>query len=811
MAEPLAPAQRPSKPESKGATEAFYFKDAMGQPVKITDPDMAEEYALSGQKQIGKEQAVAGTRAAQDLSYVDQNWGTAGKLGLGALSGLTLGLAPGILAKMGALDPGHIQAAQTSPWYTAGDVAGTLAPALLTGGEAGAARLLAPLDMAGSAAERLAASVLPETPGLLGRLASSPLRMAARGATEGALLNLGHTTGDALVQNKPLAAESLLASGVDGALFGGLVGAGLGTVGAIGSAAVDSAANFAKGAFGKNAASGAANRRAVGTLSRHLGLDEDALKSFESYKPFRSGEAPYASATKEAAGEAAEVGYKPAFKSINAELERGGGAVGESTPKMAEAAKKASAINQAIREEVAESATRVAAQTPSVSRVVGGIREEILRPIANTYDYIPTERALRPIERQLTQIENVPGAPEAYRAGTWKEWLKSRDQIASSSLAPELKQSVLNVVDREIHSSLEAAEAGLGDKLGAATAQLKMSKYLEETLGNKAAKELLTSEPHITPKDMAFMGFGATLGNPVPAMTYVAGRGISRIVKPKLEGWMARMAYESSVGQKAATAQVAAKERIKTTMRNFFKTSSMAPYKAAQVVKAERQKESKESINTRKGYEAAASRAEQLLSQNHQERIRMHANELAQQGYQDLAKALLMVNSRAANYLQWNTPPRAAAKQVHSLRPNLVPFTLTMAEFKHGRILEGVTKPFSILDDLEAGKLSRDKVAAVKYVYPELHSELVQQATEQVMEMKSQGKFLPMDKIVALGTALDAPIDSTLQPEYINNVQMALNSPPPQASPPGGSGPPMPTPALIQQSGMLSPLQTLTA
>src|SRR5260221_9299742 len=118
----------------------------------------------AGGKPISKEEAVAGNQAIETQKAVDQNWGVAGKLGLGLASGLSLGLAPGMMG----LNPEEVQAAQTSSWYTGGDIAGTVLPGLISGGgsleERGALGLLSRatpagiLDMAGSGTERLLGS-----------------------------------------------------------------------------------------------------------------------------------------------------------------------------------------------------------------------------------------------------------------------------------------------------------------------------------------------------------------------------------------------------------------------------------------------------------------------------------------------------------------------------------------------------------------------------------------------------------------------------------------------------------------------------
>ncbi len=86
-----------------------------------------------------------------------------------------------------------------------------------------------------------------------------------------------------------------------------------------------------------------------------------------------------------------------------------------------------------------------------------------------------------------------------------------------------------------------------------------------------------------------------------------------------------------------------------------------------------------------------------------------------------------------------------------------------------------------MIEKLESGSLSRDEAQAFRYVYPDLHEQVVEHAQQQILDSKEQGKFMPVEKIAQLGLLLGAPIDTILEPEYIGEVQMALHMPPPNA------------------------------
>lgn len=810
-----------------------YARDIMGQPVQ-GDP---EAMARLGNKAIGEQEALSSAQAAKDLSYVDQNWGTAGTLGMGALSGLTLGLGPGALAQAGLVDPGHIMAAQTSPLYTAGDIGGMVLPGLLTGGESVLARATPAgmMGLAGTASERLAARLLPESAGVMGRLASTPIRMAARGATESALMNLGHTAGDALVQNKPLSAEAMWASGVDGALGGGLIGAGMGTVGSLASQAVESMGNAVKGVVGKTA-------RGEAYALKSLGLGGEDLAS----------------------AKAGEGGLAGKLKSYGTALEEGGSSVGDTSSGKLQGAqnfiKKYEDIRMGAVKELEEQAAssapdlvRAKARTQDIvaSRLGTGTEAAAKEEVDSFWNGFVTKKALgRPTWNQQNNFRTFAQWIEAgegdglkgvakraayddYKAGmdrqfekytktfkdvestnalpaSWTDVVKARDEFALKATT-DVRKEVLNVLDSEIRSAMEGAGVeGAAEKYASATQSISLGKELESNLGKKVAQSLMATEPAITARDVGTFAGMAAIGHPLAGAGWISAKGIGRIAQKRFDPWMAQMAYNHSVGAKAAEATVGVQQKIAGSLKRFFKNTSELPYKAAQTVRAE--KYDRGPKIDRAAYEAAASKAEQLISENHQDKVRRYAESVAQQGYTELAGALMGVNQRAVQYLMWNMPPRQGGKAMNSLRPIPISDMPTMHEFKFIRQMKGLgmdgkNGPLSILDDLENGSVSREQVQAFKYTYPELHSELVATAAQEIADMKSSGRYLPVDKIASLSLTLDAPLDSIMRPEFIGAVQTALNTPPPETPP--GQPPAQPANVSIQSTGLLTQTQQL--
>lgn len=805
------------------ADKYVYSHDIMGQPVRAP-ADAADDISLLGNQFIGKDQAIAEADAQRNLSYVDQNWGALGKAGMGALSGLTLGLGPGLLASGGLVDPKHLEAAQVSPYYMAGDIAGTVAPAILSGGESLLGRGLAMtpaglMGAAGGVAERAIGKVLPEAVGLLGAGASVPVRLAARGATEGALISLGHQVGENLVQNKPLAAEAMAAMG-DGALFGGLIGGGFGTLGYLGSKAVEGASKAAR-----RVATGGSELGAVRRVASELGGGVESEILDVANKDVAAG--------KGLVRQYAEV------------LEGGGAKIGDSTVKKYQAAQTYTKAQEAVRANAVEALDSSASPfVPSFNRIEGRLETEIasqynqsvnrgdvLKELTsirkdfenvwphadipgNTVEPVPAKTA-KPVGASAVKSVEVEPARPGYeipdmRVATgenpsWKVLIQARDDFAAKATTP-IKRQALSILDSEIEAAMKGAGETLGQKVAdaakeyaASTTGIKLSKALEESLG--ATVNRVTGAP-ITMRDVGTAGGMALgLGKPASAATWLSAKGIGKMMHDKVGPWLAQMAYDNSIAAKAAESTNAVKGRITKSLDKFF----AKPKTGKAVSAAYAASKQRSSGPDRATYEAEANRVQRLISDNHMSRVQRYADDIARQGYQDLANQLMAVNQRAVLYVMNAMPKRKGAKALTSLRPQPVPMTLDMDEHRFLRQLSGMDFN-QLMDDFDSGKLSRDQVRTAWNVMPEIRNELAQQASMRIAEMKANGESLPMDKVMNLSLLLDAPLDRVAEADFINPVQQALNTP--ASPPPGPQGPPPANMAAsIDATGMLTPLQ----
>ncbi len=828
-----------------------YAIDPAGNPVELL-PNQLEGAAASNFKPISKAEAAQAQGARVSEERVNQNYGTVGKALAGVGGGLTLGLGPAAAVGLGA-DPGDIEALQETGAYKAGDIAGMIAPAFLSGGESLAAEGavtgrgavaralgLTPAGMlgrAGTAAESFAGRLLPEA-GVLGKLARPSFQMAARGAIEGALVNLAHTASDSIIQDKPLTWAAIAASGVDGALLGGLAGGALGAVGAGLGTTADAVGGFAGGRGGTTSAAKVARR--LGAGSKELSaMGEDA--GTEALRPFAEG-----------AGKELETGVIGSVKRYADVIKAGGASIGSDTPAVLRAAKQTAADAQTTSSGVIHTLDNEAPNmVPDIGRVEGRIHTDLqvkyggsediaykkvlaslerpapkpptspkYRPVGNAPKDTYTEFNKRLADEYNSSLDTFDEALKEHNAtpklrfgdaGTWKSWEDSRAQLAgfvknSSGLEQDVYRTALNAMDSEIRMSMEAAsdsigKPGLSQTYHGALMTKSIADELTDMIGVKAGKESLVNPLHLNGGDVGSMAYSTMFGHPFGGAVIVAGKHIVQHLQRKIEPWMAESAYRSMLGASAGAATTSVGNRMSGAVKKFLST---APRLAAEASSSSHKPV--DGINySRKNYESSLAATEKLISDTHRTKVQEFAAQLAQMGHPQMADEAAQQYQRATEYLNYNKPMSTKLKQAGQMGKIPTPVGLTTKEMKFLRIDRAIKNPLSLLDDLENGNLSREAVKAVKYVYPPLHEDLVFRAAQEMLAVKEEGKFVPADKLAMLGTVLDSPIDSKLEKPYIDAIQSALAT---NAQPqPGDKSAPAPAPVISETSTYQTPLQ----
>lgn len=750
-------------------TDKFYVETATGRIRTVDNPEQAQELAQQGRTFVSPEtakqeygQEVGGERVANE-------YGTLGQAALGAASGLTLGLGPAAYSwlsgdKKFANDYSLMQG--SSPFF-AGEAAGMLLPAIFSGGESTGAKSLigsvfgaSPagiMGRVGGAAERYALRALPEASSALGTAGRAALSLAARGASEGAIMNMSQQISRDIIQDHPLTAQSMIATGqagLEGALFGGLLGGAMGGAGSLLGSGLKAA-----GGLGADKSGMAAMRR-IGANAADMeqigakGTVKEALQGFH------------------------DTVMKPGGVNFSSDINK---------------------INKVARETIEEAQTvqkdilgRLDKETPvgkpNMGRVASRLNQEVLSPYVGTLARSEAQRAVDSIVEDLAGKSNA-GPP------TWSKWAESRNQLAERVGAavsnPALKQRVtqqaLTVVDSELNSAMAAAAEGMGEKglaaqFSAASAQERMAKHLSEMTSRKLAGSPSGLSQYFNPQDARSSLWLGALGHPASGAALLASKAIGRAVTDAVEPFLAQRSYEMAIGAKAASSVAAVRSRAKEAVGKFFnvgRNEAAAAYGRRDTKAAPKQKESSTLRGsstpefTNEDFDKSQEIVSQLLSAQHRQSVASFAQSLAATGHPELGQELLNTYDRAAMYMAYNKKK----ERLPSLTKTPKSFGLDPQQWKNMRQMGIIGNPLSVLDKMEDGSLSIDEVKTLKYVYPDVHKVLVEEISAAVFQAHQEGKTLPMDQVTQLGVALDAPIDFFLEPDFVASLQASMAIP----------------------------------
>jgi len=346
MADPVLPPADKIFVDEAGETVAVapgFEREAIAQGLVPTETQYVKQggdiQALSGKEAAAALQGSAFAKLVGGGDYVQNEerkefesiGGRAGSFGVGAARGLTFGGSDWIGSELGGDD--YRTYAKNAGLYNpgtvlTGEVAGMLAPALLTGGESaglslaarGARVATAPARLVfagaegvGNLATRGAVGLGAAEGGLAARFAGS----AARGAVEGAVFGAGNEISKESLAGTPLNVDKIVASAAHTALVGSALSGGLTLAGA----------GFSRLTAGK-AADGierAAAREAGAVDGAVVREGESAFAAAEA-RAVASGATPEAAA---AAGAAAKQGVmSTALAKVNAAGMEGAAAAG---------------------------------------------------------------------------------------------------------------------------------------------------------------------------------------------------------------------------------------------------------------------------------------------------------------------------------------------------------------------------------------------------------------------------------------------------------------------------------------------------
>ena len=134
------------------------------------------------------------------------------------------------------------------------------------------------------------------------------------------------------------------------------------------------------------------------------------------------------------------------------------------------------------------------------------------------------------------------------------------------------------------------------------------------------------------------------------------------------------------------------------------------------------------------------------------------AGYMANSGMPNTSAAFQAKIAQAINYLQSQAPrPISPANPLtpHNWKPS--PAEISGFERK----VQAVHDPLSILDDFKHNTLTKDKVDAVKTVYPKLYTAITNKVVDYVAG--GNAKALDYGKRLKLGMLLGIPLDNSVQ------------------------------------------------
>jgi hypothetical protein len=151
----------------------------------------------------------------------------------------------------------------------------------------------------------------------------------------------------------------------------------------------------------------------------------------------------------------------------------------------------------------------------------------------------------------------------------------------------------------------------------------------------------------------------------------------------------------------------------------------------------------------------------------------------------ETAGALMATTQRALAYLQAEVPKAPAeALNIPALRRPWAPTDADLSRFE--KKLVAVQDPYSVLEDMAAGQVTREAVEALQAVYPQLLDDTRQRLMQR---LATHGTALDYRQRLSLSHVLGMPVDASMKPETVAALQQLHAVPAPKQ--PGTHGPPL--------------------
>lgn len=703
----------------------------------------------------------------------------------GALSGATLGLSDLALGDIPGVRQ-HVAGVKEAHPYVrgAGELLGTLAPAIFSGGATesvsgaemaaravpeiadavegagavgqllrGAGRVLAaPTEAAsevGSLFEHGVGSLVgKEATTLAGRMAQSGAKMAGRGLAEGSIYGAGQELSEQSLGDSGLNGEKLLAAAGHGALLGALAGAPLGAAGALGGEVI-----------GRLAAKGLGEERAAKAIISGSGQ----LKSVKEMQRIPGG--------------VKAVGREL----LDRKLVRAGDSIEEIAPRIeAERAKIGDALGK-----LGEQADALGAEGPKILPLTNKLMQAN-GSLMETISAFPslTSGAKSRVEGLLQDLSlsaDETGTLTFVRARDLRS--KLDQMIKWESPAPGMKspvqdamRDVRSALEGEIERSMDVASKQLGGDALKEYRVLKQS-YRKIAVADDAAQRAVSSRSAnrvISPTDYGAGIIGSAASG---IMGLVPGAGIVTGLAASLahhyvreRGASTAAVYLDRIAQLQAVRRAAAKvdTRIAGEVEKLSKpekVSTALAVRGSPGTYMEKRNLVTDAVAAMPEHKAAVWASSAPLS--------AHAPETS--------AAFASAAIRATSYLASMLPPHPRKMSLlPQPRKDSEPAPEDKARFV--RVFNAVNDPVSILSRANSGSITRDEVDGVAATHPKLLTQIRSQVTAAIGDMEP-GATMPQSRKEAYSILLGQPVDETVSGRFAESMQSAYAAPPPPKGP----------------------------
>jgi hypothetical protein len=761
----------------------------------------------------------------------------------GAARGLTLGASDAILSEVGGDDTRRALQGlrEANPIASGvGEVAGAVAPVLLSGGASAGASGASLAKGAGMGAKALAgASTVVKTAGIapraaaavgglvergvarglqaagyegktaLGRAAAGALKTGAAGATEGALYGGAQAANDAVLNGDAITAEKIVAGMGHGALFGGAVGGTLGAAGPLITSAAtklrpgkETLTEIAREQAGRSVMRGVDFRRAVGRSTgeaaetKLAALEDDLL----NYK-FKTGELK---------------GQNVLLPGRNTE---------ELVGRVAAAETEAGAALGGMKKELSERMA-AAGEGPDTGEFLRRVQEQVIAPLMKSKSPGAMSKA-RAVRKELSIIADEHQArmlaqeaadagelvPVRLPDGTTEMRARQPPPAMTFEELDGYRQRLRDVFQPKAGSAgglppappksaehLEKAERILSDML-----KEDASKFLRKSGENPNAYNELnrTFSNFRQLNQLATKNANQSLGNRAVSPSDHA-LGLASFLGAMATGNVGALGA-MAFGGAASMANKLLRERGNSFVAYYAQRAAQMDDRIDQVaqalagradVKRPALAASLQGEGLRDSYQKTSERVRELArpamaAQHVSGLVPEVASQYPRVGSAVSAKLLSIYQQLAAKL------PASHVDTGETLTPLAIQRRVTpqaMRSFMAS--VRGALEPESVISDLAHGVVDRDAVEALKMAHPETFMQLRNKVADYVEQNEEQ---LPFKRRIMLSLTFDFAGDSSLEPQRMASLQQAAQevsagvgeqqqgAPPPKRGNPGVS------------------------